>query len=91
MDDREMPIELQASIRKVFKYLKWKVQHYPETFNQEDTEIISGNMIDNYFDLSTESCKYPKGMMKNNGELINELKTILWENEVVPENYYYYF
>ena len=73
-----MPMELHAALRKVFKYLKWKVQHYPETFNQEDTAIISGNMIDNYFDLSTESCKYTRGMMKKYTEF-------LWTQKITYE------
>ena len=63
-DDSRMPVELYTSMRKVFKYLKWKVQHYPDTFEQDDIEIISYTRMEKYFELSCLSCKYTKGMMK---------------------------
>ena len=63
-DDSRMPVELYTSMRKVFKYLKWKVQHYPDTFEQDDIDIISYTRMEKYFELSCLSCKYTKGMMK---------------------------
>ena len=62
--DNKMPAELYTSLRKVFKYLKWKVQCYPDTFNLEDVEIITATKMENFFDLSTKACKYTKSMMQ---------------------------
>ena len=69
-DQNKMPAELYTALRKVFKYLKWKAKWYPDAFNAEDAEIVNANKMENFFQLSSDACKYTKGMMKKYTELM---------------------
>ena len=62
-EDYQMPVELNVCLRNIFKYLKWKMDLYPQTFNQADTIIVNHTKMDCFFNLSSESCKYTKSIM----------------------------
>ena len=48
------------SIKQVWKYLKWKLENYPESIEQEDVQIIQNGELANFFNISPKSCKYTK-------------------------------
>ena len=48
------------SIRQVFKFLKWKLTNYPKSIRTEDVNVIENGQLENFFDISPESCKYTK-------------------------------
>ena len=62
--ESKMPVELHSVIRKVFRFLQWKLNLYPGCFNEEDTEIVSENQRNRFFDLSSAACRYSKDVMK---------------------------
>ena len=66
------------SIRQVFKYLKWKLQKYPESIADRDKDIIYSGNIEEFFNISTESCKYTKAIIVNYTEY-------LWKNAIQNE------
>ena len=66
------------SIRQVFKYLKWKLQKYPESIADGDKDIIYSGNIEEFFNISTESCKYTKAIIVNYTEY-------LWKNAIQNE------
>merc|ERR1711867_389501 len=49
--------ETCQSIKDVFKYLKWKIQNYPDQVNHQDKIIIDNNAIEYFSKISTETCK----------------------------------
>ena len=48
------------SIRQVFKFLKWKLTNYPKSVCTTDINIIENSKLENFFDISPNSCKYTK-------------------------------
>ena len=77
-DEYKMPVELKVCLRNVFKYLKWKINQYPQTFNQADASIVNNSRMDCFFNLSSKSCKYTKSMMTKYTEH-------LWSQKLVFE------
>ena len=77
-DELKMPVELNVGLRNVFKYLKWKINLYPQTFNQDDANIVNSSRMDCFFNLSSKSCKYTKSMMTKYTEQ-------LWTQKLVFE------
>ena len=75
------PVELGSALRKVFKYLKWKLVRYPNTFEDEDIQIITQTNINQFFQLSSRACRYTKDIMRHYTEHIwsesmrNQLQT----------------
>ena len=48
------------SIKQVFRYLKWKLHNYPERVMDSDIAIIDSGSIEDFFKISSETCKYTK-------------------------------
>jgi hypothetical protein len=51
------------SIRQVFRFLKWKLQNYPESIMEEDENIIHSGNLEGFFKISPASCKYTKAIV----------------------------
>ena len=56
------------SLRKVYKYLKWKLETFPQTITNGDDVIINNNNVEEFFMISPASCKYTKGIMTKYAE-----------------------
>ena len=70
LNGRNPPKEVKDGMKEVFKFLKWKISKSPQDFNEEDSRIISNNLL-NYFDqLSIKSCSYTKSSIRKYTELI---------------------
>ena len=76
--------EVHRSIRTVFKFLKWKSGQYPDSVNSTDKEMITSSKLEDFFNLSTDTCKYTKAT-------INRYTEHLWkksiQNELQMEGY----
>ena len=55
-----VPVELREAMKEVYKFLKWKLQHYAKDFNENDINIIQSLDYSQYFLLSSKSCNYTK-------------------------------
>ena len=80
------PVELGSALRKVFKYLKWKLVRYPNTFEEEDIQIITQTNINQFFQLSSRACRYTKDIMRQYTEHIWSEST---RNQLQTEGYTY--
>ena len=76
--------ETSHSIREVFKFLNWKIKNYPDSVNNQDKDIINNNMIQNFFSISPEVCKYSKAIITKYTEFLWK-KTL--QNELQLEGY----
>ena len=86
-DEYKMPVELNICLRNVFKYLKWKLNLYPQTFDQADASIVNNSRMDCFFNLSSKSCKYTKSMMTKYTEHLWSQKLVF---EAQAEGYAYH-
>ena len=72
------PPELSTIMPEVFKFLQWKLQHYPKEFIDSDCAIIKAKNYSEYFNLSSKSCSYTK-------PIINKYIEMLWYNKLKNE------
>ena len=63
-------LEVKNSLKEVFKFLKWKLEIYPNQFSELDKEIVISNNISNYCELLPKACSYTKTMFKKYVEKI---------------------
>ena len=81
--------DLTTSIKEVFKFLKWKVENYPD-ITEDEVSIITNSRYDEYFKLSSKCCSYTKTMMTRYTEkvwhssIINEYSLEGYNNVPVP-------
>ena len=77
------------SIRQVFKFLKWKLQNYPESISEGDENIIDSRSLEGFFKISPGSCKYTKAIVVKYTEFLwkNSLRNELQQDGhcVIPE------
>ena len=77
------------AIKQVFRFLKWKLLNYPEKIETEDVQIIENMDLKNFFEISTDSCKYSKSMMVKYSEYLwlKSTKNQLYNEgvNVIPE------
>ena len=66
------------SMRQVFKFLKWKVLNYPNNIPTNDINIIQAGNIEEFFNISSHTCKYTK-------TIINHYTEYLWNNKLKNE------
>ena len=59
-----------SHIRKVFKFLEWKLKIRPEVFSGDDQYIVEKNMFDQFPSLSKKACFYSKELMKKYTEYL---------------------
>ena len=70
--------KVNHSIRQVFKFLKWKLINYPNSIPYNDKVIIQAGNLEEYFNLSLNTCKYTKTIMTHYTEY-------LWNSKVKNE------
>ena len=63
-------VELNNTIKSVYKFLHWKITTKHGVFTQDDKDIISKREFENFHRLSNDSCKYSKVMMRKYTELL---------------------
>ena len=77
------------SMRQVFKYLNWKLQNFPKTIAKRDHTTILNQKFEEFFNISSTSCKYTKEVMQSYTEhlwklsLQNELQ--LEGHSIIPD------
>ena len=76
--------QVYHSIRLVFKYLKWKLHNYPDSVDDSDTVIIDSGNIEEFFNISPETCKYTKGNIVKYTEYMWKRSV---QNELQQEGY----
>ena len=76
--------QVYHSIRLVFKYLKWKLHNYPDSVDDSDTDIIDSGNIEEFFNISPETCKYTKGNIVKYTEYMWKRSV---QNELQQEGY----
>ena len=72
------PIELQITLRSVYKFLNWKIQQTPNKFLDSDKQIIEENRISSFHLLSPNCAEYTKLE-------VNKYTEILWADSVRNE------
>ena len=78
VDETKCPLDLWNNFKEVYKFLRWKLNLFPEQFNENDTDIISNGTVNRYSELSPKSCSYTKVN-------INAYTQVLWERSVKIE------
>ena len=66
------------TIRQVFKFLKWKLINYPNNIPNNDKIKIQAGNLEEYFNLSPNTCRYTKTVMTHYTEY-------LWNSKVKNE------
>ena len=56
--------EVKNSLKEVFKFLKWKLELYPNQFCDQDKEVINNNIFSHYCELSPKACSYTRTTFK---------------------------
>ena len=49
------PVEINDSMREIFKFLQWKAVKHPKQFSSDDLQIVFNKNVNRYFELSQES------------------------------------
>ena len=62
--------QILAHFRDIQKFLKWKAEVYPDSFNSNDTQIIDCSDVSQLFSLSKKACHYTKGSIRMFTEFI---------------------
>ena len=70
------PSTLHKKYKDLFKFLDWKVRHYPSHFSQDDQTIVNNKNFSAFLKLSEKSCSYTKDMMKRYTD------TVLWQSAI---------
>jgi hypothetical protein len=52
-----------SQLKDVYKFLKWKSEHIPSQFSDQDMDILDGNNISKFHQISETSCRYTKSLM----------------------------
>ena len=68
--DMDQLVEVKNSLKDVFKFLKWKLQYWPNHFSDMEQQIIQDQDHREYCELSIKACTYTKTMMKRYVEKI---------------------
>ena len=66
---------MQIHMKEVFKFLLWKLELVPEQFLPQDSVIIKQKDFSKFNNLSHDSCRYSKGLMKSYTE-------VLWQDSL---------
>ena len=74
----EKPTDVKLAIREVMRFLEWKINQYPEHFNETDQRIITNRNNEEFFKLSVKSCTYNKNIM-------NKYTELLWKESIRNE------
>ena len=61
---------VENHIKKVFKFLEWKMEIRPKAFSSYDQYIVKKNMFDQFPSLTTNACLYSKELMKRYAEYL---------------------
>ena len=69
------PPLLHNSLKEVFQFLDWKLEHFPLQFSDSDKNIISSSAFDRFGELSVKSCSYTP-------TIINRYTENLWSNSL---------
>ena len=59
----EQASDVHRSIKQVLAFLKWKSRFYPGSVNEEDKLKIESGKIEEFLNLSPETCKYTKAIV----------------------------
>ena len=57
------------------QFLKWKREHYPDCFKENDRSIIETCQLDQFAELSVKACSNTKGQIQKYIE-------ILWQSSI---------
>ena len=71
----EKPLEVKLAVRDTMKFIKWKIDNYPEHFKESDQRIINHRNNSDFFQLSVKACSYNKTIM-------NKYTELLWQESI---------
>lgn len=78
-EQTKSPAVIHNKYKDIFKFLEWKLNHYPSHYNSEDTNIVEGKIFSQFTKLSAKSCTYTK-------VIINRyIETVIWKSTLVNQ------